>query len=283
MRRDLPWLLGAVALGGVLGPLLLMEGLTRMDAGPASLLLNLEGVFTAVLAWVVFRENVDRRILAGMGAILMGGALLSWQGGQVRPGHGALPIAAACLCWALDNNLTRRISGSDAAQIAMIKGLAAGVTNLTLALMAGAHWPALSKVVVGAWIGFLGYGLSLVCFVLALRQIGTARTGAYFSTGPFVGAALALGFGMEPFTWRLLGAGFLMGFGVWLHLTEKHHHEHTHEPMAHAHLHWHDAHHQHAHGPHDPSGEPHSHPHRHDVLRHTHAHTPDLHHDHGHG
>jgi len=281
-RRDLPWLLGAILAGGVLGPVLLLEGLSRLAAGTASLLLNLEGVFTAGLAWFAFREAFDRRILLGMVLILAGGTVLSMGGGQGGTRLGAALIAGACLCWALDNNLTRRISGSDPVQIAMVKGLAAGASNILLASLLIHDRARLWQWAAGGGIGFIGYGLSLACFVLALRQIGAARTGAYFSLAPFVGAVLALAAGRESLSLQLAAAAALMGAGVWLHLTEHHEHGHSHEPMEHDQLHWHDEHHQHEHVPSDPPGEPHAHLHRHERLVHSHPHFPDLHHSHRH-
>ncbi len=277
------WLAGAILAGGVTGPVLLMVGLTRTDASTASLLLNLEGVFTVLLAWFVFRENFDRRIAFGMAAIAAGGNVLSWQGEASVAGLlGPLAIAGACLAWALDNNLTRRVSLSDPLQVAMIKGLVAGGINFTLALIRGEAVPDADIVLAAGTVGLFGYGFSLVLFVLALRHVGTARTGAYFSTAPFIGAAIALvGFG-EAVTVQLVVAGALMAFGVWLHLTEHHDHVHLHAAMEHTHNHHHDAHHQHAHGPSDPVGEPHSHGHSHARLRHAHPHYPDAHHEHDH-
>ena len=282
-RADLPWLGGAIATGGVAGPVLLMVGLAATPASTASLLLNLEGVFTALLAWFVFRENFDKRIALGMLAIVAGGAVLSWAG---RPEAGVpwgpLAVAGACLCWGIDNNLTRRVSAADPVQIAALKGLVAGAVTTGIAFAAGAAVPNLSAVLGAAGVGFIGYGVSLVCFVLALRHLGTARTGAYFSIAPFVGAAVALLVFREGVTWPLVAAGALMGLGVWLHLTEKHDHQHAHEEMVHEHAHVHDEHHQHAHGRDDPPGEPHTHPHRHPPMRHAHPHYPDSHHRHEH-
>jgi drug/metabolite transporter (DMT)-like permease len=222
-------------------------------------------------------------LLVGAAAILAGALLLSSQGhGFGGVGLGALFIAGACLAWGIDNNLTRKISGSDPVQIAMIKGLVAGAVNLALALAAGARLPAPGLLAGAAVVGFLGYGVSLVLFVLALRFLGTARTGAYFSTAPFIGALLAVLMFGEPITWRLAAAAVLMGVGLYFHLVERHEHEHVHEPMEHEHAHVHDEHHQHAHGPNDPPGEPHTHRHRHKRLIHKHAHYPDLHHRHVH-
>ena len=280
-RRDLPWLAGAIAAGGVLAPALLMYGLLATDAAAASLLLNLEAVFTAALAWLVFRENVDRQVFVGMMCIVAGGMVLSWermpQAGELA---GPLLIAGACLAWAVDNNLTRRVSGGDAVVIAGLKGLVAGAANLALALSLGAHLPAPGAMLLAGLVGLIGYGISLVLFILALRDLGTARTGAYFSVAPFYGAALALLLGETagPVFWAAAG---LMGVGVWLHLTERHEHEHVHEPITHAHEHTHDAHHQHAH-PDGDTHEPHSHVHHHRAIRHRHPHYPDLHHRHEH-
>jgi drug/metabolite transporter (DMT)-like permease len=282
-RRDLPWLLGAIGFGGFLGPLLLLIGLSHTPASAASLFLNLEAVFTALLAWVVFRENVDRLIALGMLAIVAGGALLAWAGRLEWGGPaGPLAIAGACLCWAIDNNLTQKVSASDPLEIAALKGGTAGTINLTIALFLGGSLPTPPTIAAALLVGFGGYGLSLVLFVLALRSLGTARTGAYFSTAPFVGAVLSVVLWREPVTPLLLAAGALMAFGVWLHLTERHLHAHTHQPLSHTHRHRHDEHHQHAHCPDDPPGEPHTHAHGHEPLAHSHPHYPDIHHRHSH-
>jgi drug/metabolite transporter (DMT)-like permease len=282
-RHDLPWLLGAIVFGGFLGPLLLLIGLSHTPASAASLFLNLEGVFTALLAWIVFRENVDRRIALGMVAIVAGGALLAWQGRLDWGGlSGPLAIAAACLCWAIDNNFTQKVSASDPLQIAALKGAAAGTVNLAIGLSLAGSLPTLPRISAALVLGFFGYGLSLVLFVLALRSLGTARTGAYFSTAPFVGAILSVVLWHEPVTGPLLVAGGLMVFGVWLHLNEHHVHAHTHDSLSHAHLHSHDAHHQHSHALDDPAGDPHTHAHVHEALAHSHSHFPDTHHRHGH-
>jgi drug/metabolite transporter (DMT)-like permease len=281
--KDLPWLAAAILAGGVVAPILLMQGLAVTPASSASLLLNLEGVLTALLAWFVFKENFDNRILLGMAAILFAGVLLSWQSRpELGLPWGALCIIGACLGWAIDNNLTRKVSAADPAQVASIKGLVAGTTNVTLALSIGARLPAAPYLGAAALLGFLSYGVSLTCFVLALRHIGTARTGAYFSTAPFIGALLSLIFLHEQVSFLFWIAGGLMVFGVWLHLTERHAHLHRHEPITHEHLHSHDEHHQHAHAANDPPGEPHTHIHRHQELVHAHSHYPDLHHRHRH-
>jgi drug/metabolite transporter (DMT)-like permease len=280
---DLPWLGLVVLSGGVAGPVLLMLGLASTPASSASLLLNLEGLATMVIAWTVFGENVDRRILIGALSILAGAVVLSWQGGPSGFGWGALLIAGACLAWGIDNNLTRKLSAADPVQITTVKGLVAGTVNLALALAVGAYLPTPLALAGAAMLGFFAYGVSLVLFVFALRYLGSARTGAYFSTAPFIGAAVAVVVLSEPAGPTLLTAAVLMGLGLYQHLVERHEHEHYHEAMEHEHRHVHDAHHQHAHAPDDPPGEPHTHRHRHAPLVHSHPHFPDLHHRHGHG
>jgi drug/metabolite transporter (DMT)-like permease len=276
---DLPWLAAAI----VAGPVFLMIGLAITPASSASLLLNLEGVLTALLAWFVFKEHFDRRILAGMGLIVAAGALLSWsERPQFGVPWGPLAIVAACLCWALDNNLTRKVSASDPVQIACLKGLAAGSVNLLVAFILGQRLPAASAMATAAAIGLGGYGVSLVLFVLALRHLGTARAGAYFSSAPFAGALISMVlFGERPglVFWC---AAVLMGLGIWLHLSESHAHQHDHGPLEHDHLHSHDEHHQHEHPDGTDLTQAHAHFHRHAPLTHTHPHYPDIHHRHDH-
>lgn len=279
---DVWWLFGAVVTGGVLGPYFLMYGLQATDAASASLILNLEGVLTALLAWFVFRENFDRRVAVGMVLIVAGGAVLSIGPAFRSEGMGGLlAIAGACLAWAIDNNMTRRVSVHDAMFIACVKGLVAGTFSVALALSYGAELPPMSAMLQAGVLGFVGYGLSLTLFVVALRGLGTARTGAYFSLAPFIGAALAVVLG-APLTVTLVVAALLMGAGVWLHLTEHHEHPHHHISVEHEHPHIHDEHHLHQHGPEWDGREPHSHPHVHEPLEHTHAHYPDVHHRHEH-
>lgn len=220
-RADLPWLLATVVFGGALGPVLLMWGLTETTGSAASLMLTLEGVLTAVIACIAFREPFNRRIGLGMVAIFIGAVLLAVRTPSGYAGTlGALGVAGACLSWAIDNNCTSKIADVDALTLASIKGVVAGTTNTALALIAGGTFPDAGLVAASATVGFFGYGLSLVLFVLALREIGAARTGAYFSTAPFIGAVVGIVALHEPLTLGLIGAGVLMGFGVYLHLTE---------------------------------------------------------------
>jgi drug/metabolite transporter (DMT)-like permease len=281
-KGDLPWLAAAILSGGVAGPVFLLFGLAQSSASEASLLLNLESALTLAMAWVIFKENVDRRLLFGAAAIVAGAVVLSWPR-DVALGFSGGPvlIAAACLAWAIDNNFTRKVSASDPMQIAMVKGLVAGAVNVTIALVLGAQWPAGMAVMESAIVGFLGYGISLTLFVLALRHLGTARTGAYYSLAPFIGAATAIALLGDPVTTSFTAGGILMAIGLWLHLTERHLHLHEHESMEHDHLHTHDEHHQHQHAS-DIPPEPHAHPHWHRRLVHRHLHYPDIHHRHTH-
>lgn len=284
-RAEAGWLVAAIAAGGVVGPILLMYGLAGMPASGASLLLNAEAVLTALLAWFAFKENFDRRIALGMALIVAGAVAIAWPGtfelGALAP---AIMVLGACLAWAVDNNLTRKVSLADATFVAMCKGLAAGCVNVGLALVVTrAQWPPGPVIGSTMALGFASYGVSLALFVIALRGLGTARTGAYFATAPFAGAALSIALLGEPVTANLLLGAALMAAGVWLHLSERHEHFHTHEPMVHAHEHVHDEHHQHEHRASDPPGPRHSHEHAHGPLTHSHAHYPDTHHRHGHG
>ena len=282
-RAEFPWVAAAICAGGIVAPLLLMAGLARTDAAAASLLLTLESVVTAMMAWFIFHESFDRRIALGMVCLLSGAMVLSWSGKATMENIvGPLAIAGACVFWGLDNNLTRKVSLADPLQIVELKGLVAGPFNLVLGFLLGASMPGISVSLLAGMVGFIGYGMSLVLFVLALRHLGTARTGAYFSIAPFIGSAtavLALG---ELVILQLLIAGALMAAGVWLHLTEHHEHEHCHDATAHAHPHVHDEHHRHAHSALDPPGEPHTHLHEHEPMSHSHAHAPDMHHTHRH-
>ncbi|HSH71839.1 MAG TPA: DMT family transporter [Methylophilaceae bacterium] len=281
-RVENMWFAGAIIAGGILAPVLLMWGLVSMPASGVSLLLNTEAVFTAILAWFVFKENFDRRIALGMAFIVSGALILSWSNDLSFTGSWpALAILAACLAWAIDNNLTRKLALADATWIASIKGLVAGSANLLLAILLGTTLPSLANIAGAMTIGFFAYGVSLTLFIVGLRHLGTARTGAYFSVALFCGAILAVAMG-EPVTTPLLIAGGLMAIGVWLHLTEQHEHPHKHTALAHEHEHTHDEHHQHTHPDRVYADAKHSHWHQHKEMQHAHTHFPDAHHRHQH-
>ncbi|MBV5317645.1 MAG: EamA family transporter [Desulfobulbaceae bacterium] len=273
-RADMLWFAGAILAGGIIAPVLLMIGLTEMPASSASLLLNAESVFTALLAWFLFKENFSYRIAFGMTAIVFGAVVLSCPEEFLFKGlWPSLAVLGACFAWGVDNNLTRQVSLTDATWIASIKGLIAGTVNLVLAFSLGAAWPPLSNIAITMVVGFLAYGVSLTLFVISLRHLGTARTGAYFSVAPFFGAVLAVALG-EPVTMPLLIAGGLMMLGIWLHLTENHEHEHVHEVLEHDHELLLDEHHKNLFMA--------SHHHQHNELKHSHPHFPDAHHRHDH-
>jgi len=280
--QDYFWLAGAVIAGGVVAPVLLMWGLSGTGASEASLLLNLESVATMLVAALLFREAVGGRVWAAAALMLAGATVLSWDPqAELKLSLHALAIVGACFCWALDNNLTRKISASDPVMLAMIKGLAAGSFNLALAFTLGLQLPATAPLAGALAVGFLGYGVSLVLFILALRHLGSARTAAHFSTAPFIGAAIAILLLEEPLTVSFGVALTLMVAATWLVLTERHAHEHAHEYLAHSHRHVHDEHHQHAHRG-DEGPAPHTHWHEHLPMTHSHPHLPDLHHRHKH-
>ncbi len=274
-------LAGVVLSGGVLAPPLLLWGLARSPASAASLLLNLEVVFTVVLAGVIFREHLGSRVIAASAMLATGGVVLGWPSGHLDLPVASLAVAGACLLWAIDNNLTRLISDADAVLVAQVKGLAAGAVNVTLALAAGHAVPPPTSIAISLLLGAVSYGTSLVLFILAMRGLGAARTGAYFALAPFFGALAGVVLLGEPVTAQLALTAALMAGGVWLLLRERHLHRHRHEAGMHTHRHVHDQHHQHEHegweGP-----EPHMHPHSTGPLEHEHPHIHDRHHGHNH-
>jgi drug/metabolite transporter (DMT)-like permease len=281
-RAEWPWLLASAAVGGVAGPVLLVAGLRHTDAATASLLLATQTIFTAVIAWFVVREHASRRTVAGMVAIAAAGVILAWRGSP-DGSLGALLVLGAAIAWAIDDNLARRLAVSDARTIAGAKGLIAGCASLALAFATGGAArldPAAFAAALA--VGLVGYGISVALFVAAQRDLGTARTAAYFGAAPLIGAAAALAVGARPNTIAFAAAAALTAIGIALHATERHVHGHRHDPLEHEHVHVHDAHHRHAHAGATASAGPHAHAHRHEPLAHAHPHAPDLHHRHDH-
>lgn len=280
--RDYLYLAGSILCGGVAAPLFLLYGLSSTEASAASLLLNIEGVLTVLLATLIFREHVGKRIWAAAAVMLAAGSALTYMpdsgGWSVR--SGSLLILISALMWALDNNLTRELSHRDPYVISRYKGLAAGVTNLAVAFAAGSALPSPVPLSGSLVLGALSYGASLVLFIHALRNLGTSRTSTYFGAAPFIGVVISIILLDERITPRIIAASALMLLGLWLILKEYHEHAHTHDPLCHDHRHDHDEHHCHGHEG-DFTG-PHSHMHEHDALTHSHAHVPDLHHFHRH-
>jgi len=280
-RRDLPWLAGAILSGGVIAPVALMQGLTLVSGFASSLLLNLEGVATAIIAVAVFKEHAGRRIWFALLFMTLAGVSLSWDPGQgeLDPG-GPLLIVLAMICWGVDNNLTQHISNKDPTQIVQLKGIVAGTTSLSLAALLGLQVSLDVSILFALFLGSLSYGLSLILFIKALEGLGSSRTGSFFSFGPFIGAVVSILLLGEIITWPLMAATFLMLLGVWMMITEHHSHMHRHEHLVHTHTHELDMHHQHVH----PDGQhgPHAHEHTHEPMTHSHAHWPDQHHRHEH-
>ncbi|MCX6561787.1 MAG: DMT family transporter [Candidatus Aminicenantes bacterium] len=296
-RKDAPWLAGAIVCGGIAAPILLLLGLSRLSGFSASLLLNLEGVATALLAVLLFGEPAGRRTWAALAAMTAAGFLMSWDVSAGRiSALGVLLVLAAMAAWGADNNFTRMIADKNPVRIAQVKGLIAGAFSLGLAAWLGRPFPHWTYWLAGAALGAFSYGISLVLFIRALSGLGAFRTGAFFSLGPFVGAVLSLVLLREAPSWPLLPGVLLMLAGTALIVLERHGHAHHHDRLVHAHPHHHhDDHHNDHHSHHDPeperlpggrsSEEPsrgHVHEHSHEEREHSHAHWPDIHHRHGH-
>jgi drug/metabolite transporter (DMT)-like permease len=280
-RSDLLRLAGVVLAGGVVGPVLLVAGLTRLSASAASLLLNLEAPFTIGLAVLALRERLARREAAGAAIIVAAAGVLTWAPGAVRlDAAGVLCVAGACAAWAVDNTLSQGLALRDPVAVARVKALAAGAFNVALGAALGERFPPAGPLAAALATGVLGYGASLVLHLLAVRAVGAARQAALFATAPFLGAVLAVPLlGERPGPVQL-GAAALMALGITAVVRARHGHAHRHPAEEHTHAHVHDAHHAHAHA--DPTPEPHAHPHRHEPLVHDHPHLPDVHHRHDH-
>jgi drug/metabolite transporter (DMT)-like permease len=281
VRSDVPRLVGVAVAGAAIAPALLAWGLQRTGATSGALLLNLEAVFTAALARLVFREPIGGRVGTALAAMSAGGVVLVL--GAATSGDwrvpGVLAIAGATLAWSIDNALTRPLAERDPLAVVAAKGSIGATLSLVAVVIAGEHVPPLRPTLVLLACGATGYGLSLRLYLTAQRRIGAARTGSVFALAPFVGAAVAIAFGDRALDWLTALAAALFGLGVYLHASEHHEHEHHHQPVEHDHPHRHDdGHHDHAHDP--PIAGEHSHAHRHGTLVHSHEHAPDLHHDH---
>ncbi len=280
-RSDLPALASVIVAGGVVGPLLLVVGLAQLSGAAAALLLNLEAPFTIALAVAMLGEHLPRREVLGAAAVVLGAAALTWAPSAVGVDPlGVACIAGACAAWALDNNLSQRLSIRDPFAVVRAKTLAAGAFNVALGLVIGERLPSGAHVGGALLTGAFGYGMSLVLHLLAVRSLGAARQAAYFATAPFVGALVAIPLLHDHLPAAHLAAGALMAVGIAVIVRAHHAHGHEHEPVEHEHAHVHDQHHAHTHQ--EPVTEPHSHPHQHAPLVHDHPHLPDTHHRHRH-
>jgi drug/metabolite transporter (DMT)-like permease len=286
-KKDLPWLAGAVAAGGIAAPILLLIGIDRTPAASASLLLNFEGVATVIIAWLIFREAIGRRIALAVGLVTFASILLTWTvGGSFGISLGALAVISATILWGFDNNFTHNISARDPLLVVMVKGFAAGLFNLILSFLLGESFPNVPVILLAMLLGSISYGVSIALFILAMRGLGAARTSTLFGTAPFAGAVLSIILlGERPEGFYIL-AFFLMMLGAWLLLTEKHLHTHLHVSTKHEHSHTHDDDHHDHENEHDDEGVVvkglHTHIHEHMARQHAHNHSPDLHHRHDH-
>jgi drug/metabolite transporter (DMT)-like permease len=283
-RAHLGRIVAVAVLGAGLAPAALAWGLARTSGTAASLMLNLEAVFTLVLARLFYKEHVGRRVAAAAALLVAGGGLLVFDRGESPGGvtHviGLVAVAGAALGWAMDNTVAKPLSALDPAAVVAAKGALGAMLSSCAALALGETWPATLPMLGLVVVGATGYGLSLRLYLKAQRALGAGRTASVFASAPFCGALLAWALG-EPAGIYAVAAGAIMIVGLVLHVTERHEHRHAHEPIEHEHAHRHDdGHHTHAHDP-MPEGE-HTHVHRHGEMEHTHPHVPDLHHGHRH-
>jgi drug/metabolite transporter (DMT)-like permease len=281
-RKDIPWLIGAILAGGVAAPISLMMGLNLISGFSASLLLNLEGICTAIIAVIIFRENAGRQLWLALLCMTAAGVLISWDPAQSKFNIlGPLLIVLATFCWGIDNNLTRQISDKNPIQITWIKGLVAGLISLSIALVLGNSIAFSLNILYALILGALSYGISLVLFIQGLKGLGSSRTGTFFSMGPFIGALVSLLIFRNQTEWLMIPAFLFMALGIWLIVVERHAHVHIHSAVTHNHLHKHDdMHHLHTHP--QPINGVHTHEHAHAELKHIHTHWPDTSHRHTH-
>lgn len=279
-RSDAPWLAASVIAGAGAAPVFMLFGLARLSGLAGSLLLNLETPFTIALAVLIFGEHLSRREAGAAAIVVLGGALLGARGGWSGSVAGAVSIALACLCWAVDNNLSARLALKDPILVLRIKTLCAGAANLVLALVLGGSLPPIATCAAALALGSVSYGASLLLYLRAQRALGAARQAVLFAAAPFAGALASVPLlGDRPSAVDLAAAA-LMALGIAGLLRARHSHLHTHAPLEHDHLHVHDDHHPHAHQP--GVAEPHAHPHQHDAVTHAHPHVSDPHHRHPH-
>lgn len=282
-RPDLPRIIVIAIVGAAIAPVCLVWGLARTGATSGSLILNLEAVLTVLLAWIIYREPLGRRLILAVMLMAGGGAVLALDvTARSSAGLlGAAAVAGATLGWAVDNTLTRALADRDPLQVIAAKGVLGATLTGALSVIRGESLPSTWSVVVLLACGATGYGVSLRLYLLAQRRIGAARTGSVFALAPFVGAASAWGLGDRNASRSMAAAAACFGIAVYLHLSERHAHEHVHESFDHAHAHRHDdGHHDHVHDP-SVAGE-HTHAHHHERVTHAHDHAPDIHHGHAH-
>lgn len=284
-KADIPWLFGAVFVGGVAAPIVLMFSLRNTPAATASLLFNFESVATTLVAVFIFKEAIGRRVWLAIVCITLASILLSLDiSGQWGISVGAIGVLATCVLWGIDNNFTRNISAKDPLAIVTIKGIGAGSFTLILAFILNKPLPNFLTIFGAMLLGCFSYGLSIVLFIHAMRCLGAARTSALFGIAPLIGVLLSILFIREvPNMLFFVSLPVMIG-GVVLLLGEEHEHTHIHSVIQHEHRHSHDDdHHTHDHAESEipPTGF-HAHPHKHEAIQHSHPHTPDIHHRHEH-
>ncbi len=283
-KADVPWLIGALFAGGVGAPIILMFSLRNTPAATATLLLNFEGVATALIAAAIFKEAIGWRIWLAVFCVTGASVLLSLDpGGKWGVSSGAIGVLMACFLWGIDNNFTRNISARDPVTTVIIKGLGAGLFSIALAFSLSIPFPGLFFAILAMLLGFFSYGLSIVLFILSMRSLGAARTSALFGTAPFIGVIISFLLFQESFHVWFMASFLIMVVGAVLLFSEKHEHVHSHQAFEHEHRHFHeDVHHAHRYGEQIPSDISHSHPHEHEEVDHEHTHSPDVHHRHSH-
>jgi drug/metabolite transporter (DMT)-like permease len=281
VRRELPYTAAMIALD-VAAPVLLMLGLQRSNPATVSLLNNFEIVTTTMIAFMICKEAIGRRALFAIGLITIASVLLSVRDfGALSFSAGSIFVLLACLCWGIENNCTRKLSLRDPLQIVSVKGIGSGAGAMLVAALAGEFIFDAVCFLLALALGFVSYGLSICLYIQAQRELGAARTSAYYAYAPFIGVALSFVLFRESLPLTFWIALTVMLAGTWLIVFENHVHRHSHMPLEHEHRHRHDdGHHAHGHEPAVP-GE-HNHPHVHAAICHVHLHTPDMHHDHSH-
>lgn len=276
-------LLVVALFGATLAPTLFAWGLQHSGATTASLLLNMEAVFTVILAWTLLREPIGRRVAVALVLMTCGGLALSIQHATDFEWQalGALAVVGATFCWSCDNTLSRALSEENPLQIVAAKSGVGALFSAVMATLLGDARPSTPNATILLISGALGYGVSLGFYLGAQRRIGAGRTGSTFAVAPFIGAATSWLWGDRELGSIAIASALLFAMGVYLHATERHRHRHVHEPMEHSHMHRHDdGHHDHTHDP--PVVGEHEHWHHHEALEHEHEHAPDLHHRHSH-
>ena len=278
-KSELPYTIAMVVLD-IAAPILLMFGIARTNAANVSLLNNFEIVATSLIALVVFREVISKRLWFAIVLVTIASIVLSVEGaGAFMFNRGSLFVLGACLCWGLENNCTRMLSNKNPSEIVVIKGIFSGLGSLVVAFIVGDKMPEVKWLACVLLLGFVAYGLSILFYIKAQKDLGAAKTSAYYSIAPFLGVAFGmLLLGERPraqfyiaFVLMLISTYFMVKDTIALQHTHEHEHthihEHSHGDYVHAHEHTHVHTHIHTHGE-----ESENHTHEHMLTEHNHAH-----------